>query len=442
MGEITARPAITPPITSATLAALAAEWRPAAAVARPPSRAFSIWEITTWILPMAAEHLRRVLRQNPDLPQGQVRGSAGPDARSESGTRWFSLAEVATLRHHFATTGAAHKSYLPHRPTGALAPFIALTGPLGASGRTTTTLHLACAAALAGYKVLVIDADPGGRLADSLGADSSATAQGDTLLPLIARGFGLHLRQINAGRLDRGEAPLAVDDSIATALAMDPASLPRPGAWPGLDVIAAHPDLGLADLQIAGWRNMARSWDAGQAVAQALNVTGGGAGFRQRYDLILCDMGRGLGPLTMALLSAADLLLIPVRTAAQGPDLASLASALQMQEATATMTARALGQPAPSLGWRRLMTLQIGAAPTFVPTTIPGTTRLPHPLPLIPQINIAGPAHFYDLDYRDVGRLPYAPLRDACDAAWRGLAAVLAGLWAEDAAKTESIVRK
>ena len=476
MGQNTATPA--------TLAALAADWAtawPSAAVsASPPSlansqvnsRAVSIWEITTWILPMAAEHLRRVLRQTPALPQGmtgnqtggQTGKSAGPASRADSrtasrtdsATRWFSLAEVASLRRHFAATGAAHKAYVPARPVGASAPLIALTGPLGNTGRTTTTLHLACAAALAGYKVLVIDADPGGRLAHSLGATvgtgaGPGAAQGDTFLPLIARAFGLHLRQINAGRLDRGETPLAVDDSIATALAMDPARLPRPSAWPGLDVIAAHPDLGLADLQIAAWQSTARSWDVGQAVAQAVE----GAGLRQRYDLIFCDMGRGLGPLNMALLTAADLLLIPVitggrtlvRTGAPGPDLtslahASLARALQMQEAAATMTARALGQAARPLGWRRLMTLQIGAASVSASGALQGTTLLPHPLPVIPQISTTGPTHFYDLDYRNVGRLTYAPLRDACDAAWRGLAAVLAELWAEDAAKTESVMGK
>lgn len=451
MGENTA--------TAATLSTVAAGWDTAwpraATVASPhpppDARLVSIWEITTWILPMAAEHLRRVLRQNPALPQGHNLGSADTDTRSDGATRWFSLADVASLRRHFAATGAAHKAYVPARPAGATgrhAPLIALTGPLGNTGRTTATLHLACAAALAGYKVLVIDADPGGRLAHSLGATvgpgtGQGTGQGDTLLSLIARAFGLHLRQLNAGRLDRGEAPLAVDDSIATALAMDPARLPRPSAWPGLDVIAAHPDLGLADLQIAAWQSTARSWDAGQAVAQAVD----GAGLRQRYDLIFCDMGRGLGPLNMALLTAADLLLIPVRTDAQGPDLtslahASLARALQMQEAAATMTARALGQTAQPLGWRRLMTLQIGAASVSASGALQGTTLLPHPLPVIPQISTTGPTHFYDLDYRDVGRLTYAPLRHACDAAWRGLAAVLADLWAEDAAKTESVMGK
>jgi chromosome partitioning protein len=382
-----------------------------------------------------------VLRQNPDLPQG----STG----TESGTRWFTLPEVATLRAHFTTTGAAHKSYTPRRPTGAQAPLIALTGPLGATGqttgRTTATLHLACAAALAGYKVLVIDADPGGRLAHSLGA----AAHGDTLMPLMARAFGLHLRQINAGRLDRGEAPLPVGDSIATALASDPASLPQPTAWPGLDILAAHPDLALADQQIAAWQNTARRWAPGQAAAQALDD----AGYRQRYDLIFCDMGRGLGPLTMALLSAADILLIPVMgptvtgPASQPPDgLTPLATALRLQDEAATMTARILGQPAPVLGWRRLCVLQIGTASRTGPSTgiesvpgsVPVATLLPHPLPLIPQISTGQTAHVYALDYRDIGRLPYAPLRDACDASWRGLAQVLSELWAEDAVEAES----
>ena len=44
-------------------------------------RRFSIWEITKYLLPVAPAHLRRVLRANPDLPQGQ----------GEAGAKWFSL---------------------------------------------------------------------------------------------------------------------------------------------------------------------------------------------------------------------------------------------------------------------------------------------------------------------------------------------------------------
>ena len=38
-------------------------------------RKFSVWEICRYLIPVNAAHLRRVLKANPDLPQGE--GSAG-----------------------------------------------------------------------------------------------------------------------------------------------------------------------------------------------------------------------------------------------------------------------------------------------------------------------------------------------------------------------------
>ena len=102
------------------------------------------------------------------------------------------------------------------------------------------------------------------------------------------------------------------------------------------------------------------------------------------------------------------------------------------------MTARALGQSPASFGWRRIGTLAVQAKPGEVAAA--GTEAeaavalLPDALPYVPQVSARQAAHFYALDYREVGRLIYAPQRDACDAAWRGVAALLAGLWAEDAA--------
>ena len=46
-------------------------------------RQFSTWEITKYLIPVAPAHFRRVLRQNPDLPQGRSETEAGP-----SGSRW------------------------------------------------------------------------------------------------------------------------------------------------------------------------------------------------------------------------------------------------------------------------------------------------------------------------------------------------------------------
>ena len=51
-------------------------------------------------------------------------------------------------------------------------------------------------------------------------------------------------------------------------------------------------------------------------------------------------------------------------------------------------------------------------------------------MPEIPQIAAGRATQFYDLDYRAVGRLIYTPQREATEAAWRGVADVLASLWA------------
>lgn len=73
-------------------------------------RLFSTWEITKYLIPVAPQHFRRVLRANPDLPQGR--------AETEAGARWFSLDEVLRLRAHFGSEGSKAKEYLPYRPRG------------------------------------------------------------------------------------------------------------------------------------------------------------------------------------------------------------------------------------------------------------------------------------------------------------------------------------
>jgi chromosome partitioning protein len=71
-------------------------------------RLFSTWEITRYLIPVAPQHFRRVLRQNPDLPQGR--------SETEAGAKWFTLDEVQRLRAHFGAEGSKSKEYLPYRP--------------------------------------------------------------------------------------------------------------------------------------------------------------------------------------------------------------------------------------------------------------------------------------------------------------------------------------
>lgn len=396
-----------------------------AAIAAP--RLISIWEISQWILPMAPEHLRRVLAAEPDLPQGH--------AGVEGGTRWFTPAEVATLRAHFAK-GARKTRYAPQRPANAQAPLISLTAPQGHAGRSTAALHLATAAALAGYKVLLIDADPAGSLALALGVTDRPEPG---VLGLIARAAARHLRQANEARLDRGEAPLPMDAVQSAALGMHARDLIRPTQWPGLDLLPAGAGLMQADLQIGRWRMAQARWQPWRAVADAITSDG----LRHQYDLILCDTGRGLGPLALAMLASADVLLAPlplIPTALHdlGAGLQALAQGLSAVQAEAQITAQALGQALPALHWRKLAVLPTRASPDTAAllaryaAALPNSL-LPNTLPEIPQIAMGQAAQFYDLDYRATGKLIYTPQRDATEAAWRGVAGLLSGLWAEDA---------
>lgn len=396
-------------------------------------RLISIWEITSWILPMAPEHLRRVLAATPDLPQG----SSGV----EGGTRWFTAAEVATLRGHFSKS-ARKARYQPQRPTAAKAALITLAQPQGRAGRSTATLHLATAAALSGYRVLVIDADPAGGLAQTLRVGAEAEIG---VLGLIARSAARHLRQGNEARLDRGEAPLAMDAVLSAALGLRAQDLIRPTLWPGLDLLPAAPALMQADLQIGRWRMAQARWQPWRAVAEALDSDG----LRNRYDVILCDTGRGLGPLTLAMLASADVLLAPLPLApgalrALSAGLEALAQALSAVQTEAQITAQALGQAAQPLLWRKLAVLptrarQDAAALLGTYAAKLGPALLPAALPEIPQIADGTAAQFYDLDYREVGRLIYAPQREATEAAWRGVADLLAALWAEDSTQQSQL---
>ncbi|MAE91746.1 MAG: chromosome partitioning protein, partial [Pelagibaca sp.] len=167
-------------------------------------RLFSTWEITRYLIPVAVGHFRRVLKQNPELPQGR--------SETEGGAKWFTLDEVLRLRAHFAAEGSKAKNYQPWRPEGLPAKMVAVANFKGGVGKTSTCAHLAMSAALDGYKVLVIDLDSQGSMTSIFGGKVEDEWQ--TVFPLLARHYGRHLRTENQRRLDRGEAPIPLDDTL------------------------------------------------------------------------------------------------------------------------------------------------------------------------------------------------------------------------------------
>ena len=160
---------------------------------RKTLRRFSTWEITRYLIPVAPAHFRRVLRQNPDLPQGH--------SDTDGGSKWFTLDEVLRLRAFFAAEGSKAKDYQPYRPEGLPAKITAVANFKGGVGKTSTGAHLAMSAALDGYKVLVIDLDSQGSMTSIFGGQVEDEWQ--TVFPLLARHYTQALQADNQRRLDR-----------------------------------------------------------------------------------------------------------------------------------------------------------------------------------------------------------------------------------------------
>ena len=394
-------------------------------------RLFSTWEITKYLIPVAAQHFRRVLRQNPDLPQGR--------AETEGGARWFTLDEVLRLRAHFGQEGSKAKEYLPYRPAGLPAKVVAVANFKGGVGKTSTAAHLAMSAALDGYRVLVIDLDSQGSMTSIFGA--RIEDEWGTVFPLIARHYAEHLRGENQRRVDRGEAPVALDDMLSEALKMGAADLIRPTHWPNIDLIGAQLNLYWAEFQIPVWRMQARGWKLWDALSGMLAAEG----VLDRYDIVFLDTPPALGYLTINGLAAADILLVPLGASflefdSTGRFFDMLHSTFRSIEEGENVAARALGRPELSFEWdavRAVVTRYDAAQQAEMAGLIQaymGRTLSPWRQDFTALIGQAGESvhGIYEADYRDFNRETYVRGRATFDQTYAGLKELLLGAWRRD----------
>jgi chromosome partitioning protein len=394
-------------------------------------RRFSTWEITKYLIPVAPAHFRRVLRQNPDLPQGLT--------ETEAGAKWFTLDEVLRLRAHFAAEGSKAKDYLPYRPAGLPAKIVAVANFKGGVGKTSTAAHLAMSAALDGYRVLVVDLDSQGSMTSIFGGRVADEWQ--TVFPLLARHYGEHARAGNQARLDRGEAPLEIDDTVAEAMGRTTRDIVQKTHWPNIDLVGAQLDLYWAEFQVPVWRMAARSWKLWDALSDRLAADG----VLSDYDLVILDTPPALGYLTINALAAADILLVP--TGASFLEFESTGRFFDMLHATfasieesENLAARALGRPGLSFEWdavRAVITRYDGAQQGEFAALMQaylGTALSPYRQDFTALIGQAGEqvAGIYEADYRDFNRETYARGRAAFDETWAALKRLLIGAWRRD----------
>ena len=226
-------------------------------------RRFSTWEITRYLIPVAPAHFRRVLRQNPDLPQGLT--------ETEGGAKWFTLDEVLRLRAHFAAEGSKAKDYRPYRPKGLPAKIVAVANFKGGVGKTSTAAHLAMSAALDGYRVLVVDLDSQGSMTSIFGRP--VADEWGTVFPLLARHYAEALRPRTGARRPRRGAAAARRDADRGAEDRRP-DLVQKTHWPSIDLIGAQLNLYWAEFQVPVWRMQGRSWKLWDALGQRWPPTG------------------------------------------------------------------------------------------------------------------------------------------------------------------------
>ncbi len=394
-------------------------------------RLFSTWEITKYLIPVATGHFRRVLKQNPDLPQGR--------SETAGGAKWFTLDEVLRLRAHFGQEGSKAKEYLPYRPEEQPAKLVAVANFKGGVGKTSTAAHLAMSAALDGYKVLVIDLDSQGSMTSVFGGQ--VEDEWRTVFPLIARHYGRHLRGENQRRLDRGETPAPLDDTLTEALDIKAEALVQKTHWPNIDLIGAQLNLYWAEFQIPVWRMAARGWKLWDALTESLEEDG----LLDAYDVIFLDTPPALGYLTINGLAAADILLVPLGASflefdSTGRFFDMLHSTFSSIEEAENLAARALGREELQFEWdavRAVVTRYDGtqqAELAALMQTYLGPTLSPHRQDFTALIGQAGEQvqGIYEADYRDFNRETYVRGRETFDATYAAFKQLLIGSWRRD----------
>jgi chromosome partitioning protein len=186
----------------------------------------------------------------------------------------------------------------PRRADDDKPAIIAVQNFKGGVGKSTVTTHLAHYFGVQGYRVLVVD------------CDSQATTT--TLF-----GFNPHF---NVTREETLYPYLSIDPTQADLL-----YAVKPTPWPNVDLIPSNLELFDVEYELA-----ASGSDGGTLATRFRKLKQGLADLARDYDIVLLDPPPALGTISLAVMQAANALLVPL--AATTPDFCSTVQFLSMME--------------------------------------------------------------------------------------------------------------
>lgn len=262
-------------------------------------RRFSSWEVSELILGINQSTFRGQLANDPALPSGVVED----DGRQ----RWFSLEEINLLRRQMRIRNT---SLLPSRPAGKRAIRAAIANFKGGAGKSTVALHFAHAAALSGYRILLVDFDPQATLSHAMGVTD--VQEEHTVWGIMARDLMSETHRMNSA--SKGAASGLEMPRYQTPPALDSLGLDKlhsgdfivSTAWENIDMVPSCANAAFVEFASAQYRHLNPNWSFFGCISRYLDQLRDDA-----YDLIIFDCPPAIGYQSMNAVFAADVLYIP-----------------------------------------------------------------------------------------------------------------------------------
>ena len=400
-------------------------------------RHFSIWEISQFMFDVPADTLRKKLAEDPSLPQGETQ----EDGRQ----RWFSLDEINELRRRLRFRG---RTLLPNRPRGR-AMRVAVSNFKGGVGKTVVAQHLAHAAALDGYRVLIVDFDPQATLTHSMGL--TEVREWNTVWGIMCRDLCREADRIMDGYDDPDDCPFPsseeLPDDVRSIGAQRVQDFIQPTCWSTIDIIPSCANAAFVEFASAQYRALHKAWSFFGCVARYLDELPD-----DQYDIILFDCPPAIGYQSLNAAFAADILYIP-----SGPGyweydsttsyLGQLGDAMaDISEGFAAHAADAgITLPKDFADIRMLMTRFESTNPLHLAMmdafrNVFGSDVCQHPIEMTRAVEQSGRFQMsvYEQDYRHMTRETWKRARQSFDRAYEEFRGTVLDAWARRDASKEA----